>query len=414
MKLQLIEPFQGGHYSNYIEALLPAFRRYLASGSLSEVVISITPSHFEQLQRNGIAKSEELNLRFDATFPKIGNVRKLPNRFALFDAHRQAVKQVCPDAVIRTTADYDIVSNALLNHQKKYQLDKPTQNVGLFHYGYPRCEHLNWKEHIKQQINDVAWKYSDWDSLMFVNPFIYESVLAQKGFAHKRIRLVPDPAPPSARADAFTSRARLGIPTDGLYMGFVGMMDGRKAIPELLAAFAHAKADESCRLLLMGRMESAFAQLLDTQYAHLVKSGRIIVMNRFLSPEEVHLGYAAIDVHALLQYRRMNLSANLLKAVAYGKPVLVDAAGYTGLISKRFALGEVCDVLSLQSTSEAIKRALTLAPHYVPTPQVERLSAFHHPDNYAESVMQEVMPYLKMELKTWEWVNQDSPDDYVV
>jgi hypothetical protein len=111
-------------------------------------------------------------------------------------------------------------------------------------------------------------------------------------------------------------------------------------------------------------------------------------------------------VHTLLQYRRMNLSANLLKAVAYGKPVVVDAAGYTGIISQRFALGEVCDVLSLQSTSDAIQRAIARAPRYVPTPQAKRLSAFHHPDNYANSIMQELLPNQSFDVKTWDWVNQ--------
>jgi glycosyltransferase involved in cell wall biosynthesis len=406
MKIQLIEPFQGGHYTNYVEALLPAFRRYLENSVISEVVVSITPAHFALLQRNGSANTDGLRLTFDATFPAIGDVRRLPNRFALYRAHSQAVQNVRADAFIRTTADYDIACNALLNAQNKHKKNVGVRSVGLFHYGYPRSEHLNWKEQIKQGINDIAWQHSDWDSLMFVNPIIYESVLNQSGFDKKQIRLLPDPAPPSVIADKFESRVNLGIPTDGFYLGFVGMMDGRKAIPELLAAFAQANADVSCRLLLMGRMEPAFSELLNTKYAHLVESGRIIVMNRFLSAEEVHWGYAAIDVHTLLQYRRMNLSANLLKAVAYGKPVVVDAAGYTGIISQRFALGEVCDVLSLQSTSDAIQRAIARAPRYVPTPQAKRLSAFHHPDNYANSIMQELLPNQSFDVKTWDWVNQ--------
>lgn len=406
MKIQLIEPFQGGHYTNYVEALLPAFRRYLENGVISEVVVSITPAHFALLQRNGSANTDGLRLTFDATFPVIGDVRRLPNRFALYRAHSQAVQNVRADAFIRTTADYDIACNALLNAQKKHKKNVGVRSVGLFHYGYPINQTLTLKEKIKQKLDGLSWDYSDWITLMFVNPFIYEFVQSKKSFAHKRIRLLPDPVPVSLPIDCVEARELLGIPTDGLYLGFVGMMDGRKAIPELLAAFAHANADVSCRLLLMGRMEPAFSELLNTKYAHLVESGRIIVMNRFLSAEEVHWGYAAIDVHTLLQYRRMNLSANLLKAVAYGKPVVVDAAGYTGSISQRFALGEVCDVLSLQSTSDAIQRAIARAPHYVPTPQATRLSVFHHPDNYANSIMQELLLNQSFDVKTWDWVNQ--------
>ena len=406
MKIQLIEPFQGGHYTNYVEALLPAFRRYLENGVLSEAVISVTSNHYEELLRKGIAKSEEVNIRYDASFPVFYEVPSVRNRFAFFQAHQQSVKKEAADVVVRTTADYDIGCNAVFNQLSKFKKNQQSHSVGIVHYGSPRSEELNLKELLKQQLYDFSWKYSDWDTLMFVNPFIYEFVQSKKSFAHKGIRLLPDPVPVSLPIDYVEARELLGIPTDGVYLGFVGMMDGRKAIPELLVAFAHANADVSCRLLLMGRMEPAFSELLNTKYAHLVESGRIIVMNRFLSAQEVHWGYAAIDVHTLLQYRRMNLSANLLKAVAYGKPVVVDAAGYTGIISQRFALGEVCDVLSLQSTSDAIQRAIARAPHYVPTPQATRLSAFHHPDNYANSIMQELLPNQSFDVKTWDWVNQ--------
>lgn len=406
MKIQLIEPFQGGHYTNYIEALLPAFRRYLQNGVLSEVVISITTNHYDELIRKGIAKPEEVNIRFDSSFPVFYEIPKMNNRFAFFQAHQEAIKKESADVVVRTTADYDISCNAVLNQLGQSKINHKYHSVGILHYGSPRSEELSLKELVKQHLYDFSWKYSDWSTLMFVNPFIYEYLKSQKSFAQKRISLLPDPVPVNLPIDSVEARRLLGIPNDGLYLGFVGMMDGRKAIPELLAAFAHAKADTSCRLLLMGKMQPAFSKLLETEYAHLINSGRIIVMNRFLSAEEVHWGYAAIDVHTLLQYRRMNLSANLLKAVAYGKPVVVDSAGYTGIISQRFAFGQVCDVKSLQSTSDAIKRAIESVSSYVPTVQAERLKVFHHPDNYANSVMQELLPNHTFEVKTWEWVNQ--------
>ena len=403
MKIQLIEPFQGGHYSNYLESLLPALQRSIVSGAISEAVVTLTPNHYEKLQRERIVQSDH-NLSFDPTFPIIGDLSKVTSRFGLYESHNKAVKRIQPDAYIRTTADYDISVNMLLNNQKKYKKNDGVHSVGLLHYGYPLSEISNLKESIKQNLNQISWTCSDWDNLMFVNPLIYEYIQTQN--LNKRVSMLPDPVPTALHIDTLEARNLLGIPGDGLYLGFVGMMDGRKAIPELLAAFAHAKADTSCRLLLMGKMQPAFSKLLETEYAHLVNSGRIIVMNRFLSAEEVHWGYAAIDVHTLLQYRRMNLSANLLKAVAYGKPVVVDSAGYTGIISQRFGLGQVCDVKSLQSTSDAIKRAIASASYYVPTVQAERLKAFHHPDNYANSVMQELLPNYTFEVKTWEWVNQ--------
>ncbi len=46
MHLQVIEPYLGGHHSNYLEALMPAFDDCLRSGILTRVTITITPEHY--------------------------------------------------------------------------------------------------------------------------------------------------------------------------------------------------------------------------------------------------------------------------------------------------------------------------------------------------------------------------------
>jgi glycosyltransferase involved in cell wall biosynthesis len=406
MKIQLIEAFQGGHHSNYIEALLPTFRRFLQSGQLTEVVITITPRHFAALQQQGIVTVEQVNLRFSPTLPESNPNPNMRDRKQIFNMINAAVSNAQPDAVICTSADYDVMMNAVFKRQAHFGFNSGTRAVGVFHYGFPGGVALSWKERVKQWIYDTAWRHASWDRYLFVNPLVYESLLKKKDAFSRKLSLLPDPVPAKVDVDMMEARRRLNIPTDGTYLGFVGMMDNRKAIPEVLAGFVHSKAYESSRLLLAGFLLPEYASLLENQYSDLVKSQRIIVMNRFLSSEEVQLGYAAIDVNVLLQYRRMNLSANLLKAVAYEKPIIVDDCGYTGMMAKRFALGELCHVHDVDSVSAAMLRAIAQSASYQLSSQARRLLAFHSSDNYGNTIMAELLAGQNKEnLLTWDFVN---------
>ena len=406
MKIQLIEAFHGGHHTNYIEALLPTFRRNLESGHVSEVTITVTKTHHEQLLRQGIAKQEAVNLRFLPTFPDINPNPSLQDRYKLFQSINQSVEEVNADALICTSADYDVMFSALLKSNASYGARQGCKSVGVFHYGYPRSKNLAWKENLKQKIYETAWKNAAWDRFLFVNPLMYEYIKQQNSTFSGKTTLLPDPVPAAISVETIEARKRLGIPQDGFYLGFVGMMDTRKAIPELLAAFVHAKAHLSSRLLLAGMLAQEYHQLIQEKYADLVKSQRIVLINRHLSNDEVQLGYAAIDAQALLQYRRINLSANLLKAVAYGKPILVDNYGYTGMMTNRFGLGSSCDVHNIDSISHAMTHLIETAKNFKQTPQTKRLIEFHHVDNYANTIMAQLISNNEPDskLRTWEWV----------
>lgn len=406
MKIQLIEAFQGGHHTNYIEALLPAFRRCLENGQADEVTITITKNHHDQLIRQGIAKDEAVNLKFLPTFPPINPNPNLRERYQLFQAINQSVKEVGSDALICTSADYDVMFSALLKNKSNYGAIHGRRAVGAFHYGYPGSESLTWKESFKQKVYETAWEHASWDRFLFVNPLIYEYVKKKNSFFSAKTALLPDPVPTKISIDITEARELLGIPQDGFYFGFVGMMDHRKAIPELLAAFVSAKLYLTSRLLLAGKLAQEYQQLIEEKYANLIKSQRIILINRHLSNQEIQIGYAAIDAQTILQYRRMNLSANLLKAVAYGRPILVDNYGYTGMMADRFGIGNTCDVHDLDSIAQAMKCLIENTKNFKPTLQAKRLIEFHHIENYANTIMAELFNNRaqQLDLRSWDWV----------
>ncbi len=411
MKLQILEAYSGGHYTNYIESLLPELKTALLNNQLSEVVITITKDHYERFLHTELTKKneeEKLNLRFDASLEDVGPANTWQNKLHLYKAYQKAIKRERADVILRVTADYDIAFDALLKYVPKFKKNWRCKSIGIFHYGFPRDGKLNWKEQIKQFGFEFCWKYSTWDTLFFVNPVVYESASRQRILASKTLKLLPDPVLHNLKLNVTQSRLTLGVPVDGIYIGFVGMMDARKAIPELIEAFKASNSGENCRLLLMGQMNQLYFELIEKNYQDLIDHGKVIIVNRHLSTKEVQLGYAAIDIHALLQYRRMNLSANLLKAVVARRMIIADECGYTGMMLKRFNLGEICNVNDSESIKVAINNAKKNLEHFELNSKALKLSEFHHPDNFSKTLMNAILQHSQFvgdqSLKTWEWV----------
>jgi hypothetical protein len=399
MKFQLVEAFKGGHHTNYIEALLPALRMCLKESILSEVVINVSKSHYELLVQSGVVVKESNNLIITPTFPEFNPNPSLKERYQLFKALSVLVQKENADAVVCTSADYDIMYNALLTNFLPH-----ANKLGIIHYGYPEDADLSFKEKIKQKIYRLSWKYSKWDKLLLVNPVVFECIRNQDSHILNKMHLLPDPVQFGENVDVLEARNRLGIPVDGNYIGFVGMMDHRKAIPELLFGYVNSGAYKTTRLLLAGRLNEDFTKLIESEYQNYVDNQRIILINRHLTSDEIQWGYMAIDVHALLQYRRMNLSANLLKAAVNKKMIIVDNCGYTGMMVRRFNLGFTCNVNNHDSVSETLLKALEFLPNFIASDSINRLAEFHSPDNYAYTIINEAMKAKLLPTRSWDWV----------
>lgn len=406
MHLQVIEPYLGGHHSNYIEALLPAFERFLNEGLLSRVTVTITPAHFQHLQRADLDLSLVApSVRFDATFPEISPAPNLGDRVRLFRAMNQAVKDKQPNHLIVPSADYDVMVQAVLGGFLTFGQKTNVKATGIIHYGMPTKLARGYKELIKQFVYEAAWKLSRWHTLMLVNPLMYEDVKRSDIF-NKKINVLPDPVPPPVEVTVDEARAYFNLPSNCTLLGAVGVMDARKAVPQLLASFKRTLSkNHTAKLVLLGELTSTYKALLDQEYQSLIDAGSVIIINRYLTQHEVKLAYVAMDVISILQYRRANLSANLLKAMMHDKPILADDFGYTGMMLKRFNLGYLCAVDNLASIEVAMLRAIREVKDYKPASQTVRLKAFHSTENFANTLLQEVVgDKINLPVKSWEWV----------
>jgi len=407
MKIQLFEQFAGGHHTNYIEALLPELSELVNKKLVDEVIVTITHKNYCSLQAQKDLSEYSKLIQFDTSLPEVSPKTSLSQRRKVAANLMKAVSRISPNYLISTSADYESSIFAVKEFFKMQTLPKTLHSSGIFHYGYAGAV-ADYADYAKQLIYSFTWRNSPWSRLLTVNPIIYEDLVHQGNSLSKRIEVAPDPVPSSVYFDKETARKILNIPTDGRYIGFVGSMDNRKAIPEIIAAFKDAELSSTDYLLLAGRLSPEYKQIIEREFTELINKNRLIILDRHLTSNELIAGFCSVDVAAILHYKRPNLSENLLKAIAARRPVITNNYGYTGMIVERFGVGWSCDVTDHQALVSTLKRGLDESESYVVNAKTERLIQFHHPNNFANTMLLGLKDLLSLDsmnqIKTWEWV----------
>lgn len=412
MHLQIIEPYHGGHHTNYLEALIPALVNALHAGNLQRVTITITSEHYAYLKKEAIlALAKHDALIIAPVFPSFSPAPTIADRYRLFEAINDSVSTVKPQHVILPTADYDVMVKMVMRFKLKFGLGTKIKATAIFHYGMPLSLTNGIKEWLKQVVYEYAWKFCRWNTLMLVNPLVYESLVNKSSKMKGDINVLPDPVPAKTERTKADAREYFDLPKKSQLIGYVGMVDARKALPEALAAFESiALQSQAIKMVVIGRLSSQYSKFVTERYQHLIDSGLLIVLDRHLTQHEVQLAYAAIDVSLVLQYRRANLSANLLKAMMNDRPIVADGFGYTGMMIKRFQLGFTCSISDSESISAAMLSAINFSAQCDENPKTTRLKAFHAPENFANMLLRDVVEAdVSLPVKTWEWVCEGLP-----
>jgi glycosyltransferase involved in cell wall biosynthesis len=223
---------------------------------------------------------------------------------------------------------------------------------------------------------------------------------------------MPHPVAPNPRLSKSESRRKLGIPVDGRYIGLAGLLDGRKAISEFLAAFRAASQNANERLLLAGRIDESHLRTIRESHQDLVDTGRVILIKGFVSTETYQTVMTALDVVCTPYPGFGGLSSTLLEGVAAGRPILANAYGWSQAITRRFGLGSTCDVLDHSAFTRTIRAALDKCDQHEETEAIRRLLTFHLPGNYAESWVAGIRAIRGLGAQTaqpWSWVVEAVP-----
>jgi D-inositol-3-phosphate glycosyltransferase len=183
--------------------------------------------------------------------------------------------------------------------------------------------------------------------------------------------------------DRREARISLGLPADGAVIGCVGAINERKGIDCLLRSFAEADLPANSRLLLAGNHDALIRNLLKHDFADLVRAGRIVSIDRYLSVEELQQSLAAMDLVCTPYMHQIAIASISLRAAAANRPVLAADDGWCGRMVPAFGMGWVSNPRDTQRFADAIRTSLEAAPSWERGEACNKLLEFHNPANFA-------------------------------
>ena len=404
MRVLVFEQWRGGHYFDYLKCLLPRL-----SELASEVVVTLPRRALESEEfeaKIGTYRAFR-NIRFESIIPDADPRLPLRERLTLLMNVRNAIAHTKPDYVLVTSADAQTLAMGALAHIGITLLPKNIPSEATFHTGYGSAV-ANLNHLMKEAVYRFAYSGCTWTRMNFVNFLYYEYVLRHHCRWAERVRLVPHPISNAPRLTASQARRLLGVPEDGRYLGILGSLDARKAVPELLAAFRAAKLGATDRLLLAGRLDPAFRSLIAEEYADLLKSGRLVLVDRFLTDCEVTQGYTALDLVCTTYRDFPGVSGLMLNGLAAGRPVVSHDFGWSRALIRRFGVGHLVNLSDTAGFAKTLRNALEASASYIESEPTKRLLALHDVSNFTETMLDQIRRMAgkpeRRPLLTWDWV----------
>ena len=407
MKVLYFEQWDGGHYSNYLNCLV----REVSSLS-TELVLAVGPTMRRTLDASGVLKGLS-NVSFTGPLPAVNPGLAPRDRLASTRNLLSCLREVRPDFSMIPSADAQSTGLGLMHSVGLYSREQFGPVEGTLHYGYGFAAKEP-KDRVKEWVYSQTCRHSPFSSVNFVNFAYYEFARANRLLPAERMRCVGDPVPQPVRIGRVAARHLLGLDPGHRYIGLFGSLDRRKAVPEMLAAFRAASLGSSSHLVLGGRLDAAYAQLLADDYSDMVKDGSIIVMDRFLSDRELECAYEALDVAVIAYYRFSGLASLALKAVAAGTPFIAHDFGWLRVLAGRFGVGETTDIFDVARFANSMRRSLQSAEQRKPDAAAGRLLKFHEQDNFARrmtSGLRQAVGAPPVATFDWEWVLEGVPPE---
>jgi len=263
------------------------------------------------------------------------------------------------------------------------------------------------------KLKTYAWlktlELSGADTIHFLNPLQFSKIKESSYIKlASRARLVPEPVEEMKSNSRSVARKKLDIPVDGRYIACLGRLDTRKGVDLLVRSYANANLKINDRLLLVGLATPEIKYILDTEVKHLVKEGRIIHINRYVSQEELEAGICAADVVCTPYPAHFISSGIVVRAAALGKYILASNVGWMGEVVPEFDLGETCNVMDHEIFSSRISTVLDNADSFLISERRKRFVKYHSIRNFSAHLLTGIQKDLELtsdvELTTWNWV----------
>lgn len=380
MRVLVFEQWFSGHHLAWVRPLIDALLELQA-----EVVLAVSSHGRGSPEFKGSIEPIASRITIDDSVPVEKPWMPMRDRPRLFSHLRRSVDAHRPAAVYLPSGDGQSHGMAAVRFIGRRLPRGVLAEAGL-HIGMGPSARTR-GERAKTLLYEAAASASTWDRIHFVNVLLREHAIARFPSLASRSDVLPVPILPLGRVERAAARTQLGIPVDGRYIGLAASLDDRKAIDRLLAAFRDGATRADDRLLLAGRLHRRWRELIQGQYRDLLDAGRIQLIDRFLSAEELGLAASAVDVVCPPYPDYALVSATVLEGLASGRPVLAARLGWSQAIVERFGIGWTCDMHNPREFAGALGRALDKAPAFTLSPRAELLRQFNTPENFAACLL---------------------------
>jgi glycosyltransferase involved in cell wall biosynthesis len=396
-----------GHYLNYVQYLVQAF---LPLGC--EIVLAVPHQAPESPQFKMYLSPHQSRFRLEP-IPSRDYATSMW-RMIQSDARvfRELIDRVKPDAVYLPTADGVGQSLALsrlaLRRSGLSQVHCEALLVRVpAAYGMSRRPAFFTK---------MALRAMPFDVVHYIDAVTFDWVLrCVGGKAGRRARLIADPIEPESLPKQSKARAMLRLPEHKKLIMSIGMQDHRKGIDYLIAACARWQPAEPASIVLAGMLSAQIRELVTNQYRHLVLDERLIILDRYLSNQDINACCAAADLIAVPYRPHPHPSAIVLYAASAGKMVLAANNGWFAYMVPKFSLGRLCDPQDPELLAKVLDPALHEAEAYKLSAAAKRLVEFHRSENFVLQWRRELSRIMgKSEYappRDWNWVLNGEGED---
>jgi glycosyltransferase involved in cell wall biosynthesis len=192
-------------------------------------------------------------------------------------------------------------------------------------------------------------------------------------------------------------RRELGIPAERKVFLFAGDITERKGLWNVIRSI-YSLDDQDCARIcvaIVGKAGLGTESRLDEEIARLGADKPISFVRRaaFVSDRELESWFAASDVVLAPYNKHVGMSGILLLAAAHGRPVISQAYGLMGDLTRRHELGQVCEPADPSSIAAALRAFLHVEPNNLWNEnRSARFAKSHSQEKFAEVLFGTLFP----------------------
>jgi glycosyltransferase involved in cell wall biosynthesis len=299
----------------------------------------------------------------------------------------QAIRTIEPDHVAVCYADgiWEQALLATVTGRRPWAPELPVEGW-IYRGRFGDLQDRRWKSALRRRMFLALLRRGVFRKLHLHHEILYEFAAHAAAGTPTTVVLAPDPIAIKPAMTVESARREMGLPTDGTWIGAIGVIARFKGSALFLDAFSllcERNVQPAVRALLAGPHEEEIRTMLQEEpYRSWVAEGRIVSIDRFLNEDEMFAAASAVNVVVSPYPQHQNRSSIILWAAAAGRPSVASDESNVGYVIRKEQLGTVCKVHDPALISDAITAMLDTTWTDEDSRRVRHYAEFHRIENY--------------------------------